>query len=610
MSAATATSVPAAAANASPAPRGLRFGFSTLGCPDLELTGVRTLAAKHRSRFIEIRTLGGSLNFVEPLAQFPGGAAGARDFLLEAGVRVRLVGSSFLLTRAPDAQRALLIAEAEVGEALGAKWLRVFGGGAWGEPLTAEAAAIARAHRAWWTRLRAARGWTIDLILEVHDAFSGSPQVLELFTQTGDPMPLLWDTHHTWKIAGETAAHSWSQLGAHVRHVHVKDSVAQAWDKLPYTYVAPGCGEFPLSATLDLLAEAGFEGVVSLEWEKQWHPSLAPLDTVLPAWNQATAAHRRPSPRSSTPHPTLLLKPDFDRTHIAPAAGPYFHGAREQYADIVSSGPTACTAGLGEPTPDFPRLGKFRVYYEGGDETQRFARIVTDDTDPQNRVLRFNLTEPNVTIRWPDGDQHKSRVQTELYGNIELRDFFLSVRLRFRPDVAKLKTYPGKIDWFTLMEFWNHAGWTDEPFPYRFGFHLVKPDPAPGTDLFFATASQHQVDAKTYKDVWHAENLAVPVPYGVWLKLEIHFEEGDADSGRFYAAVTPAGGKRTVLFDVRGFTHHPENPAPTGMKQLSPLKLYTSAEVVNFLRAQGSALELDWDDFEFWTGRAPEDVVR
>ena len=270
----------------------LQFGFSTLGCPDLDPAGVRTLAVAHRFRFVEIRTLAGSLNFPEKLAGFPGGALGVRDFFLQADVRVPLVASSFLLTRSAEAERTALIAEAEAGEALGARWLRVFGGGEWGDPLTPERAATASAHRRWWTGIRAERGWAIDLILETHDAFSGTPEIRDFFGQTGGPMPLLWDTHHTWKVAREAVADTWAWLGAHVRHVHMKDSISVSWDRLPYAYTAPGRGEFPTTATLDLLVEARFTGLISLEWEKQWHPSLPPLDQILPAWKAVTVPFR------------------------------------------------------------------------------------------------------------------------------------------------------------------------------------------------------------------------------------------------------------------------------------------------------------------------------
>lgn len=589
-----------------PAP--LRFAFSSLGCPDLDPAGLRALAAKHRSRFIEIRTLGGTTDFVGQLARFPGGAPAVRDFFLEADVRVRLVGSSFQLARSPESDRASLIAEAETGEALGAKWLRVFGGGDWGDVFSPDRATIATAHRAWWDALRASRGWTIDLVLEVHDAFSGTPQILDFFDKTGGPMPLLWDTHHTWKIAGETASFTWAALGAHVRHVHVKDSVsAHSPDGHAYTYVAPGLGEFPTADTLTLLAEASFDGVASLEWEKKWHPSLAPLDDVLPNWNAATAAFRGRHVHASDAHPQLLLKIDFDTAQIVPSVGPYFHGPKIQYDDVLSTGPTSTA--LGEPTPQFPRVGPLRIYYEGGDESQRFAKIVPDESNPANKILRFSIAEPNAVVQWDTGPQYKSRVQGELYGNVELRDFFQKVRLRIPASLAVLRDYPDKITWFTLQEFWNHAGWTEEPHMFRFGFHLAKPDPAVGTDLYFGTGSQHQVDAKTYVDQWKEHNHHVPFPFGQWITLELYFREGDEKTGRFWAAVTPDGGTRTVLFDVHNITHHPKNSAPTGLKQFSPIKLYTSDTLVNWLKSKGHALVVDWDELELWTGRTPETSV-
>ena len=299
---AASTSVPSpvslAATKAGPA---LKFGFSTLGCPDLDLAGVRALAVKHRQHYIEIRTLNGTVDFVPELAKHPGGAAGAREFLMEADVHVQLVASSFQLTRSTVAQRAQLASEAEAGEALSAKWVRVFGGGKWGEPLTAEQAATARAHRTWWNELRAARGWTIDLLLETHDSTSAAAAILDLMEKSGGPMPVLWDTHHTWKIGGETAAATWARLGPLVRHVNVKDSISQPSDKLPYTYVAQGSGEFPTPATLALLDAAHFDGVITFEWEKQWHPSLASLDSVLPDWNRAIASFQRPPDVGAAP---------------------------------------------------------------------------------------------------------------------------------------------------------------------------------------------------------------------------------------------------------------------------------------------------------------------
>ena len=48
----------------------------------------------------------------------------------------------------------------------------------------------------------------------------------------------------------------------------------------PFTYVLPGEGEFPTGPIMELLGKE-YAGVVSLEWEKLWHPYLPPLDEAL-----------------------------------------------------------------------------------------------------------------------------------------------------------------------------------------------------------------------------------------------------------------------------------------------------------------------------------------
>jgi sugar phosphate isomerase/epimerase len=92
----------------------------------------------------------------------------------------------------------------------------------------------------------------------------------------------LWDSHHTWKRGGEDPVATWAAIAPHVVHVHVKDSVSRPSAKHPYTYVVPGSGEFPAAPLMDCLRRE-FSASVSLEWERQWHPYLSPLDEALTA---------------------------------------------------------------------------------------------------------------------------------------------------------------------------------------------------------------------------------------------------------------------------------------------------------------------------------------
>ena len=61
--------------------------------------------------------------------------------------------------------------------------------------------------------------------------------------------------------------------------MHIKDHF-----RLPEgtRLVGTGQGEIPLRAIVESLLEDGYDGYFSLEWEKMWHPELAPLEEELP----------------------------------------------------------------------------------------------------------------------------------------------------------------------------------------------------------------------------------------------------------------------------------------------------------------------------------------
>jgi sugar phosphate isomerase/epimerase len=48
----------------------------------------------------------------------------------------------------------------------------------------------------------------------------------------------------------------------------------------------PGAGQMPLAEVMDLLRTERFDGFVSLEWERLWHPYLEPIDKALSEFAQ------------------------------------------------------------------------------------------------------------------------------------------------------------------------------------------------------------------------------------------------------------------------------------------------------------------------------------
>ena len=121
-------------------------------------------------------------------------------------------------------------------------------------------------------------------MMETHDTLV-HPRPLADFLRRAPQTALLWDAHHTWRKGGSEIGAVWDLLRAHVVHIHVKDSVSEESPQ-GYRYVLPGTGEFPMGELRRRLHAADFQGAVSLEWERGWHPDLPPLEEALESAGQ------------------------------------------------------------------------------------------------------------------------------------------------------------------------------------------------------------------------------------------------------------------------------------------------------------------------------------
>ena len=259
---------------------GLR-AFSTLGCPDLDLEQAVALANAHGFSGLELRSLGGTLDLPAWLQKTYGEPRALAQWLEGRGVKIVSLDSSLRLIGGTEADRTALLALVPWAEALGVPYLRVFDGGRQADASELrQAAASLRA----WREQRTAEKWKVDVMIETHDSLFTAAAIAR-FLSACPGARILWDAHHTWRQGGEEPQFTWQQIGRHVVHVHIKDSVSQPSDGLPYTYVPPGEGEFPAAGLLEVLGRE-FGGAVSLEWERLWHPTLAPLETALRAGAQ------------------------------------------------------------------------------------------------------------------------------------------------------------------------------------------------------------------------------------------------------------------------------------------------------------------------------------
>ncbi len=258
-----------------------KWAFSTLGCPELTLQECCALAESYGLHSIEARTLEGTADLPTLFKDRFGSPSKLATLMSERSVSVDFLDTSLKLFGNDESSRSEFLEFIPWAEALGIKWLRVFDGGEVTEKLSSQAIDGALETLGWWSELRSQSGWTVDMAFETHDALVYGSARKQLFDQADKPISIIWDTHHTWKKAQEPVQDSWNQLKGQIVNVHVKDSISKPSARHPFTYVQLSEGEFPLNETLDLINGGNYRGNVSLEWERQWHPYLPPLETAL-----------------------------------------------------------------------------------------------------------------------------------------------------------------------------------------------------------------------------------------------------------------------------------------------------------------------------------------
>lgn len=91
-----------------------------------------------------------------------------------------------------------------------------------------------------------------------------------------DDLAALWDAHHPYRDMGETPGTTIKNLGAYVRHVHMRDSE----DNGEHTLI--GEGTFPVTDMMNALDSVDYDGFISLEWKPEWMEDLQDQEVIFP----------------------------------------------------------------------------------------------------------------------------------------------------------------------------------------------------------------------------------------------------------------------------------------------------------------------------------------
>lgn len=117
----------------------------------------------------------------------------------------------------------------------------------------------------------------ITILIKTSGIYADTKLLLGLMNDFAcDQLAVLWDVHHPYRDKGETPAQSITNLGAYVKHVHLRDS-----DDAD-TYNLIGEGNFPIQEVMNALRSIDYDGFISLEWKPDWMLDLTDADIIFP----------------------------------------------------------------------------------------------------------------------------------------------------------------------------------------------------------------------------------------------------------------------------------------------------------------------------------------
>ena len=118
----------------------------------------------------------------------------------------------------------------------------------------------------------------VTLLVETSGVFCDTGRLRDVLNAFADEhVAALWDMTSTCFLGGESAETSITNLGAYVRHVHIKDAV-QTDDGLEYCLM--GEGTLPIDDMVAALRSVNYSGYVSLEWDPSWCPEIDDMEII------------------------------------------------------------------------------------------------------------------------------------------------------------------------------------------------------------------------------------------------------------------------------------------------------------------------------------------
>ncbi len=258
----------------------MKLSFSTLGCSGFTWTDIYTLAKDFGFHGIEMRGLGNDIFSVNASPFLPENLEETKATLKQLRLEICCLSSGCALRFKDKHEESIAELKEYIALAatLGTPYIRVLG------DLTAEITTdFPDENIIEPMKILApiAEEAGVTLLIETNGVYSDTARLSDVLAQIGsDNVGALWDWNHPYRYNNEMPETTINNLGAYIKHCHIKDSVVVN-GKVEYRLV--GEGDLPpMAEYMKALRSLNFEGYISLEWLKQYDPDLSDAGIVFP----------------------------------------------------------------------------------------------------------------------------------------------------------------------------------------------------------------------------------------------------------------------------------------------------------------------------------------
>ncbi len=117
----------------------------------------------------------------------------------------------------------------------------------------------------------------IVILVETVGIYADTTKLRELLNYfASDNLAALWDLHYPYRVAGEAPEVTVKNLGAYIRHIHMKDSDGSD------SYSLVGEGSLPIAEVINALRSVNYNEFISIEWDPDWDSDISDMDIIFP----------------------------------------------------------------------------------------------------------------------------------------------------------------------------------------------------------------------------------------------------------------------------------------------------------------------------------------